>query len=221
MRIAIMQPYFYPYAGYFRLFAATDLFVLLDNVQFPRRGWVHRNRFSTAAGTIDWLTLPLTKSGRAATIAAQGFRDDAEVVLRAAVRRFPALATAVKPEHEHAKLLYTCDCPLADYLERQLAAVCARLRITTPTIRASSLDLSSDLQGTARLIAIARHLGADTYVNAPGGRALYQAEVFTSAGINLHFLPEFRGNTLSILERLATGSAPDIRQEIDAQCDLS
>jgi hypothetical protein len=39
-----MQPYFVPYAGYFRLFAASDLFVIYDCVQFPRRGWVHRNR---------------------------------------------------------------------------------------------------------------------------------------------------------------------------------
>ena len=45
MRIAIMQPYFLPYAGYFRLFSHTDLFIIYDCVQFIRRGWIHRNRF--------------------------------------------------------------------------------------------------------------------------------------------------------------------------------
>jgi hypothetical protein len=48
--VAIMQPYFIPYAGYFRLFAATDLFVIYDCVQFARRGWVHRNRLPDGAG---------------------------------------------------------------------------------------------------------------------------------------------------------------------------
>ena len=62
--VAVMQPYFMPYAGYFRLFAAADVFVLFDCVQFPRRGWVHRNRFATAAGHLDWLTLPLLKCPR-------------------------------------------------------------------------------------------------------------------------------------------------------------
>ena len=57
--VAIMQPYFAPYAGYFRLLATTDLFVVYDCVQFPRRGWVHRNQLPDAAGKLDWLTLPL------------------------------------------------------------------------------------------------------------------------------------------------------------------
>jgi WbqC-like protein family len=50
LTVAIMQPYFLPYAGYSRLFAATDLFVVYDCVQFPRRGWVHRNRLVNTAG---------------------------------------------------------------------------------------------------------------------------------------------------------------------------
>ena len=57
--VAIMQPYFYPYAGYFRLFARADLFVVYDCVQFPRRGWVHRNRLTGADGQLQWLTLLL------------------------------------------------------------------------------------------------------------------------------------------------------------------
>ena len=60
--IAVMQPYFVPHAGYFRLFAASDLFVVFDCVQFPRRGWVHRNRLPDAQGRARWLTLPLSKA---------------------------------------------------------------------------------------------------------------------------------------------------------------
>jgi hypothetical protein len=59
--IAVMQPYFFPYAGYFQLFHKTDTFVILDCVQFPRRGWVHRNQFTKLDGSVDWLTLPIRK----------------------------------------------------------------------------------------------------------------------------------------------------------------
>ena len=60
--VAVMQPYFIPYAGYFRLFAASDLFVIYDCVQFPRRGWVHRNRLLDRSGKLRWLTLPLDRA---------------------------------------------------------------------------------------------------------------------------------------------------------------
>ena len=59
--VAVMQPYFMPYAGYFRLFAAADLVAIFDCVQFPRRGWVHRNRLPSRKGEARWLTLPLQK----------------------------------------------------------------------------------------------------------------------------------------------------------------
>jgi hypothetical protein len=59
VRIAIMQPYFAPFGGYFRLLSETDLFVCFDDVQFPRRGRVHRNTLLDRNGAPQWLTLPL------------------------------------------------------------------------------------------------------------------------------------------------------------------
>ena len=64
MKIAIMQPYYYPYAGYFRLFAATDLFIILDSVQWNRRGRVHRYERSDGR----WVTLPIKKTDRDTTM---------------------------------------------------------------------------------------------------------------------------------------------------------
>ena len=57
-----MQPYFFPYIGYFNLINMTDIFVFLDNVQFNRRGWIHRNKLFNFKDNLDWLTLPLKKS---------------------------------------------------------------------------------------------------------------------------------------------------------------
>ena len=62
MRIAIMQPYFIPYAGYFRLFQSVDLFVVYDCIQFARRGYVHRNQLPNFTDELSWITLPLAKA---------------------------------------------------------------------------------------------------------------------------------------------------------------
>ena len=61
-RIAAMQPYFLPFAGYFRLMCDVDVFVLLDDVQFRKGGWIRRNRLRTRTGDLSWLTLPLVKA---------------------------------------------------------------------------------------------------------------------------------------------------------------
>src|SRR5689334_25196809 len=63
-RLAVMQPYFFPFAGYFRLFATVDQFVIFDCVQFPRRGRVHRSQVPGPNGTTKWLTLPLARRPR-------------------------------------------------------------------------------------------------------------------------------------------------------------
>ena len=57
-----MQPYFIPYAGYFRLFLASDIFVVYDDVQFMKESWINRNIISINSDKKDWLTLPLKKS---------------------------------------------------------------------------------------------------------------------------------------------------------------
>ena len=63
MKISIMQPYFFPYLNYFKLIEMSDIFILLNDVQFQRRGWIHRNKFVNRhdKNYNDWLTLPLKK----------------------------------------------------------------------------------------------------------------------------------------------------------------
>ena len=62
--VAVMQPYFFPYGGYFGLFAAAETFIVYDDVQFARRGRVHRCEAPGPAGGIEWLTLPLARQSR-------------------------------------------------------------------------------------------------------------------------------------------------------------
>jgi hypothetical protein len=215
--IAIMQPYFVPYAGYFRLFAAADRFVIYDCVQFPRRGWVHRNRLPDAAGRLHWLTLPLAKAPREARIDALGFAADAEARLDAALERFPALRAANDDGAELMSLVRAIgQADPVGYLERLLQVICRRLGLERPMLRSSTLGIDPSLHGEARILAICAALGARRYVNSPGGRALYDAERFARRGVELRFLDDYPGSTASILYRLLTEPVDALRREIEA-----
>ncbi len=216
LTVAIMQPYFIPYAGYFRLFAASDLFVIYDCVQFPRRGWVHRNRMPGADGREGWLTLPLAKMPRDVRIRDLSFSDDAAAILEERMRRIPLLASPRQPESAILQSLKRVSGSPVDYLERLLRDIVSHLGLRWHTVRSSSLDLPDSLHGQDRIIEIARRLGATGYVNAPGGRALYDAERFAAAGLELRFLADYPGPSSSILRRILEEDRQSLSEDIVA-----
>ena len=213
--IAVMQPYFFPYAGYFRLFTAADAFVILDCVQLPRPGWVHRNRFVKANGELDWLTLPLAKATYTTKIQDLRFRQDAKNTLEAALRRFPLLNEAHEagqPLVERA--LQISDNDVTSYLHGLLADVTRVLRLEKPMLRSSTLGLDPNLHGQDRVLEIVKLLGGTRYVNAPGGRHLYDHAAFGRSGVELTFLTPYGAGMDSILTRLLTEPAALISAEI-------
>src|SRR5437868_8669823 len=125
-RIAIMQPYFMPYAGYFRLFQASDLFVIYDCVQFPRRGWVHRNLLSDARGVNRWLTLPLAKAPRDVLIRDLRFAPNARELIAERLRPFH-LATEDRDVQEILAAMGDVSGTPVSYLERLLEQVACYL----------------------------------------------------------------------------------------------
>jgi hypothetical protein len=214
LTVAIMQPYFIPYAGYFRLFAASDLFVIYDCVQFPRRGWVHRNKMPGADGRECWLTLPLAKAPRDVRISDLSFTADAGATLQDRMRRIPMLAAPRQPEPEIFEALQSVAGSPVDYLERLLREIVRCLGLRWHTVRSSSLELPDSLRGQDRIIEIARRLGATRYVNAPGGRALYEPAAFAAAGIELRFLDDYAGPFSSILHRLLAEDRQSLSDDI-------
>jgi len=214
LTVAIMQPYFIPYAGYFRLFAASDLFVIYDCVQFPRRGWVHRNKMFGADGRECWLTLPLAKMARDVRIRDLSFSADAGAILQERMRRIPLLATPRQPELEIIESLKRVVGTPVEYLERLLHEIVSWLGLRWHTIRSSSLDLPDSLHGQDRIIEIARRLGATHYINAPGGRDLYDPERFAAAGIELRFLDHYPGPSSSILHRILEEDRQSLSNDI-------
>jgi hypothetical protein len=204
-----MQPYFLPYAGYFRLLAASDLFVIFDCVQFPRRGWVHRNRLLDRTGAEQWLTLPLEKAPQEVLIRDLRFPSGAAEILTERLRPFPMAARdEVATAPIKAALRAAGETP-AIYIERLLEAVAGYCGLPWNVVRSSSLGVPDHLHGQDRVIDIARRVGAQRYVNSPGGRELYGRDAFADAGIELRFLSDYEGPRLSVLDRI-------LREERDA-----
>jgi hypothetical protein len=208
-----MQPYFVPYAGYFRLFSETDLFVIYDCVQFPRRGWVHRNRLLDRTGALSWLTLPLRKAPQEVLIRDLEFADDARERFESEIGRFPVLATAADTD-ELVRAIQEFSARPLDYIVRLLEFCCRRLGLEFRTMLSSQLGVGDDLRGQDRILELLRRVHASRYVNSPGGTDLYKREAFESAGIELEFLDEYRGSNASILQRLLSEPADSVRSEI-------
>ncbi len=217
MRLTIMQPYFLPYAGYFRLFAASDLFVVYDCVQFPRRGWVHRNRFRHVNGELEWLTLPLYKAPQDVRIDGLRFSDGRYSEWRNALRNFPCFADKSALTASVSKLEGT---PL-DYIVSLLKQCCEGLEIPFNVTRSSALNLSPELRGQDRILEICRHFGAKEYINSPGGRELYEAAAFADRGIKLQFLQPYEGDMASIGQLLAGMDFASLKKEITRQLECA
>jgi hypothetical protein len=193
-RVAVMQPYFLPYAGYFRLFDQVDEFVIYDCVQFPRRSRVHRTEVPGPAGSVEWLTLPLARQPRDTRIMDLCFATDARTLLDERLARLRWLETASGPAAARVRqLLQAPLVDVVDFLELGLQTVCELVGLPWSVTRSSWLDLDPALRGQERVLAVALARGATTYVNAPGGTALYDPAAFQERGIELRFLTPYAG----------------------------
>jgi len=212
--VAIMQPYFIPYAGYFRLISGSDLFVIYDCVQFPRRGWVHRNELADRSGALRWLTLPLKSAPREVLIKDLEFSADAEAEMGERLRPFPIEDRRTAELGPMIDRLRRLEGRPVDYIVDLLEQTCAYLGLPWNVARSSELGVPESLRGQDRILEIAHRLGADRYLNAPGGRTLYDAEAFATREIELAFLPPYEGRGGSILDRLLREDRDAVRASI-------
>jgi hypothetical protein len=219
--VAVIQPYFYPYAGYFRLFTAADVVVMFDCVQFPRRGWVHRNRFSRANGELDWLTLPVAKAERDVRIDELRWAHDARARLESEIRRFPDLERAHAAAHPLLeRVLDLGESDVAGYLCARVSEVAETLGVTRPIVRSSTLGIDPAIRGQERVIAVVQTLDGTRYVNPSGGRELYDHARFERSGIALRFLSSYGGSYESMLSRLLREEPGDLAAEIERETRL-
>ena len=222
-RVAVMQPYFFPYAGYFRLFAAVDEFVIFDCVQFPQRGRVHRTEVTGSRRQAErWLTLPLAQHSRATRIQDLRFAADARRTLDRRLARLDWIAGARGPAADRVRSVLFAPLvqPVADYLEAALRLAVEVLDLRCVISRSSELHLPPELRGQSRVIAVAKGVGATGYVNAPGGRSLYDRDTFAQHQLSLEFLTPYQGPFRHMLSALMTLEPAQIRDDIMATSDV-
>jgi hypothetical protein len=214
-RVAAMQPYFFPYAGYFRLFAMVDEFLLFDCVQFPRRGRVHRSEVPGPNGAPEWLTLPLGYNPRDVLIRELAFLPNARALFDRRLARMPWFSTGAGSASERVReFLLGPMTNVVDYLEAGLRLVIDLLGFDTIVTRTSSLPLDRSLRAQARVLAAAAMVGATHYVNSPGGRAIYEPAAFAHAGIELAFLIPYEGRFFHLLPALMLEPPEEIRSDV-------
>ena len=229
MRVGMMQPYFFPYLGYFGLIESTDCWVVFDTAQYIRRGWVNRNRVaSTGKNGWKYIRVPVAKCAATTPIneirvANQaGWQKQLLLNLDAyRCRRAPYFNDTI--DFLAATLAYE-SCLLSELLIHCLTSVCEHINLPIDCRVFAQLD-QNDIVASAPgdwALETSRMLNASTYVNPPGGRHIFDAQRFTSSGIQLRILnpslpaysqgPQDFQPGLSIIDALMWNDPSAVRQ---------
>ncbi|MBK7248364.1 MAG: WbqC family protein [Flavobacteriales bacterium] len=192
MKVAIMQPYLFPYIGYFQLIHAVDRFVIYEDVNFIKQGWINRNNILNN-GAASLFTVPLSN------LSSHTLIKDVEVD----AHRYPhwrnkfmkTLAQAYAKAPNNADTMALVDevlRPDATHISRlasrSLVAVKERLGMETVIIPSSTTYGNTHLSGQARVLDICAKEKATTYINAQGGKELYDPRKFREHGMDLAFI---------------------------------
>lgn len=192
MRIAIMQPYFFPYLGYFQLIKSADIFILLDDVAFIKKGWIHRNRLCFNKG-IHWFSVPLEHASQNKSIHETFISQINFIQWR---KKFISSLISFYKKQEYftdgmeivEEIFSIPTYSIAELSARSLQKCCKALGITTFFNCSSSLHGLNKLKGEKKIIEICQYYQVGRYINAPGGKELYRQSMFSPYGIQLEFI---------------------------------
>lgn len=192
MTLAIMQPYLFPYIGYFQLMHAAERFVVYDDVNFMKQGWVNRNRI-LVGGVPHLFTLPLADASAFNTIdklavdhAGYGrWCSKFFSTLKQAYARAPYCSAVI----DLVERVFVPGTPmLTEVLLSSLYEVRNYIRAKAEVVPTSRAYGNHGLSGKVRVLDICSQEQASSYVNAIGGMELYDKAEFRAQGIDLHFL---------------------------------
>jgi hypothetical protein len=191
MKIAIMQPYLFPYIGYFQLMNSVDEFIVYDNIEYTKKGWINRNRI--LAGDKDALiSFPLKKDSDFLHVKDRQLSDSWDLErakllnrIRESYRKAPFFQPAFDMI---SKTILFEERNLFSFIINSLEMVKAYCDISTPICVASTIPINHDLRAEQKVMALCQAKGATTYINPIGGVELYNKSMFREAGLNLQFL---------------------------------
>ncbi|HOY64779.1 MAG: WbqC-like protein family protein [bacterium ADurb.Bin236] len=189
MIVSVHQPHYLPWLGYFDKIAASDLFVLLDNVQYKKREYQNRNRIRTRQG-VKWLTVPVATTGKYEQMTGEveiesgaSWREKHLETLRHAYSSAPHF----KRVFEELEELYMGRewARLAEINSAMLAWFMKEMEIETRVALESELGTGG--LSTERIVNICRAVGADVYLSGSGGRDYMDEALFEKAGLKLEY----------------------------------
>ncbi|GAA6203350.1 WbqC family protein [Thalassotalea sp. SU-HH00458] len=230
MKVAIMQPYFVPYIGYFQLINAVDKFVIYDDIEYTKKGWINRNRI-LRNGEPVFISLPLKKDSDYLNVCQRTLSHNWDKDKRKLLNQikgnyskaksfdivYPLIENIINFENDN----------LFEFLHHSLKVICNYLNINTEFVISSSLKIDPKLKSQDKVIEICNKLHASQYINPVGGLALYTQEEFSLHHIKLSFLQstEFTYEQfsneycpwLSILDVMMFNEIKDVKTLINSQ----
>lgn len=190
MKFAVMQPYFMPYIGYFQIMDAVDKFIVYDNIQYTKKGWINRNRI-LVNGEPQYFTVNLEKHSDYAMVNERKIsqvyiKERSKVItkIEANYRNCPFFAEIMPLV---TQCLNCSEISLFNYILYTIEQVNAYLNIDTKIVLSSKLPIDHTLRNKHKLWAISKEIEIFDYINPIGGIDLYNKKNFADNGVNLQF----------------------------------
>ncbi len=208
-KIAIMQPYFFPYLGYYQLINEADIFILYDDINFIKKGWINRNKLLSNQEGSKFFTLPLEKQSSNKLIKEIKVSNN---------KWKKKLLNLLHHEYKHSPffeetmdVINSCLQINSQFISEinaySINKISSHIGIKTKIISDCKInELEKDLQSNqyidggilyrkeVRIFEICKHYNSNHYINAIGGKKLYDPNLFEQENIKLNFI---KMNTIS------------------------
>lgn len=192
MKLAIMQPYLFPYIGYFQLINSVDKFIFYNDVNYIKQGWINRNQILMNSNP-SMFTVPLKNASsnnliKDVFISEQNYtrwKDKFYKSLMSSYSKAPnyeEILVVIKSVLDKSSTL-----SISELAINSIEAILNYLKINKDLSSSQQFD-NAELRASKRVLDICKKIGATTYINAIGGLNLYSKEEFQKEGINLFFL---------------------------------
>lgn len=193
MKLGIMQPYFFPYIGYFQLINAVDKWIVFDIVQYKRHHWINRNRILHPKAGAQNIIVPLRKHSREALIREIEMADEQGWRLRiiAQLEHYKKKAPFYKETIDFLEECFAMRTEsLSEFNTATLKMVCERLDIAFDYAVCSELNFElNDISAPGDwALRISKQLEAEEYINPETGREIFDSAKFEKSGVKLKFL---------------------------------
>lgn len=225
MNVSIMQPYLFPYIGYFQMLNVAEYFVIADDVQYIKKGWINRNRI-LYNDEVHMITIPVIRESTSLNIKERHFVNDP--IKKQKILNFIYHAYCKAPHFEDCyelieRVYKFSNNNIAGFLFNSLKEISLYLDLKTTLLMESEMNLPAELDYQESIIYVCKKLKAERYINSIGGMELYSSEKFKENDITLKFIKtreslkykQFNDKfvpNLSIIDVMMFNSQVEIRQ---------